>query len=354
MFLRVKPFHRAAFHLKYQFPGDDSNEWTGTWDWKNLEEHGRTASFLTYKLQVAEGAGDLADIVNLFVRINSTGKALTTSERRHAKFYTSPFLKEAERLAKKNREYLISQQIVSQTDIDRMRDVELVSELVASILSGGPIHKKQAVDKAVGNTATHAASLKRSISEFSATLSAVKLMFPDLRSTRFKNSAEFYSLFMVVWVMNQHKLLLNDRGRNRVAMTLLQRFSSGVDEVREQQRSATGVSPEQRIHADYLMLVQQSTDAITQRKRRGEMIQHLLDGLFERKDERRIFSEEQRRLLWNSEEKKKCTLCDDTLDWSNFQVDHIKAHSRGGKTELSNAALTCAFCNASKGAGRLK
>jgi len=74
--------------------------------------------------------------------------------------------------------------------------------------------------------------------------------------------------------------------------------------------------------------------------------------LFERKDERRIFSEEQRRLLWNSEEKKKCTLCDEALDWTNFQVDHIKAYSRGGKTELSNAALTCASCNASKGAGR--
>jgi 5-methylcytosine-specific restriction endonuclease McrA len=32
-------------------------------------------------------------------------------------------------------------------------------------------------------------------------------------------------------------------------------------------------------------------------------------------------------------------------------VDHIKAYSRGGRTELSNAALTCGPCNASKGAG---
>jgi 5-methylcytosine-specific restriction endonuclease McrA len=77
-----------------------------------------------------------------------------------------------------------------------------------------------------------------------------------------------------------------------------------------------------------------------------------LDGLFERKDEKRIFSAEQRRLLWNSEEKKKCALCDEQLDWTNFQVDHIKAYSKGGKTELSNAALTCGPCNASKGAGR--
>jgi 5-methylcytosine-specific restriction endonuclease McrA len=39
------------------------------------------------------------------------------------------------------------------------------------------------------------------------------------------------------------------------------------------------------------------------------------------------------------------------LDWINFQVDHIKAYSRGGKTDLSNAALICASCNPKKGAG---
>jgi hypothetical protein len=277
------------------------------------------------------------------------------SERRHAKYYNnSVFLKEAEKLTRRHRDYFLTQQILSQTDIDRMRDVELVCELLASILAGGPIHKKQAVDKAVGNTSTHASSLNKAIDEFSATQRAVKQMFPELRTTRFKNSAEFYSLFMVVWDLHQHKMLLNDRRRNQVAMKLLQRFSGGVDEVREQQRKAVGARPDQRIYADYLLLVQQSTDAITPRKRRGEMIQHLLGGLFERKDDRRIFSPEQRRLLWNSDEKKKCSLCGEVLDWTNFQVDHIKAYSKGGKTDLANAALACVPCNASKGAGRGK
>lgn len=354
MFSRIKPFQRQTFDVKYYFPDDDPAEWTGWWDWKYLEKYERSAGFLMYKLQVAEVSGPLSDIVDLFVRINSTGKALTTSERRHAKYYTSTFLKDAEKLARRHRDYLTSMQIVSQTDIDRMRDVELVCELLASILAGGPIHKKQAVDKAVGNTATHAASLNKAFDELSATLKAVKQMFPELRSTRFKNSAEFYSLFMVVWSLIQQKLLLNDRRRNAVAMKLLQGFSNGVDEVREQQRKALGARPDQRLFADYLLMVQQSTDAILQRKRRGEMIQHLLGGLFEVKDERRVFSAEQRRLLWNSDEKKRCSLCDELLDWNNFQIDHIKAYSRGGKTELANAALACVSCNASKGAGKAK
>ncbi|HEY0983599.1 HNH endonuclease family protein [Schlesneria sp.] len=351
LFSRIKPFHRDGFDVKFKFPEDDDGEW---WNWKDIEKYERAASFLTYKLQVAEVSGPLAEIVDLFVRINSTGKALTTSERRHARFYTSTFLKEAERLARKCRDYFTSQGILSAADIDRMRDVELVCELLASILAGGPIHKKQAVDKAVGNTATHSASLTKAIGEFSATLGSLKLMFPELRTTRFKNSAEFYSLFLVIWELHQQKLVMTDRRRNQVAMRLLQRFSSGVDDVREQQRKALGANSNQRIYADYLLLVQQSTDAVTQRKRRGEMIQHLLEGLFERKDDKRIFSAEQRRLLWSSEEKKKCTICGELLDWTNFQADHIKAYSRGGKTDLSNAALTCGPCNASKGAGRKK
>jgi hypothetical protein len=354
MFTRVKPFHRDTFQVKYYFPDDDPNEWTGIWDWKSLEKYHRDAPFLTYKLQVAEVSGPLSEIVDLFVRINSTGKALTTSERRHAKFYTSSFLRDAEKLSRKNRDFFTSQQILSQGDIDRMRDTELVCELLASILAGGLIHKKQAVDKAVGNTATHAGSLNKAMIEFSATLNAIKQMFPELRTTRFRNSAEFYSLFMVVWTLHQQKMLLNDRRRNQAAMKLLQRFSGGVDEVREQQRKADGARPDQRIFADYLMLVQQSTDSLAPRKRRGEIIQHLLEGLFERKDERRIFSGEQRRLLWNSDEEKKCSQCGEVLDWMNFQVDHIKAYSRGGKTDLSNAALICGSCNPSKGAGREK
>jgi hypothetical protein len=349
MFSRVSPFQRQSFDVKFQFDGDDA---VYSWDWKDLEKHERTVPFLTYKIQVAEVSGGLGDIVDLFVRINSTGKALTTSEKRHARFYKSPFLLEAERLARRYGSFLIENRIVSKTDIGRMRDVELVSELLASILNDGPIHKKRAVDKAVGNTATHASLLRKAIEEFSATMRAVARMFPSLRTTRFKNSAEFYSLFLVVWKMLLQNLMLNDRGRNSVAMKLLERFSNGVDDVRERQRKAQGASSEQRLFADYLLWVQQSTDALTQRQRRAEMIEQLFSGLFESKDERRIFSPEQRRILWNSEEKKKCAICSDPLDWTNFQVDHIKAHSRGGKTELSNAALTCVYCNTSKGARR--
>ena len=352
MYTQVRPFRRNGFDVKYEFADVESDvDSAGAWTWKDLQRSGRTAQFLSYEIQVVEVTGDVGDIMDLFVRINSTGKALTSSEKRHAKFYTSPFLREAQRLALRHRDYLTGEQILSKSDLTRMRDVELVCELLASILAGGPIHKKQSVDKAVGNTKTHAASLRKAVSEFNAVTHAMKQVFPELHTTRFRNSAEYYSLFMVMWSFHQQGLVMKDRRSNAAAMKLLQRFSAGVDHVREQQRKAQGAGEDQRLFADYLMMVQQSTDSLTPRKRRGELISQLLASLFAARDNRRAFSPEQRRLLWTSDEVKKCSRCRDELSWENFQVDHIKPYSRGGLTVLSNAALICGPCNASKGDG---
>jgi 5-methylcytosine-specific restriction endonuclease McrA len=348
MFARVNGFKNRGFDVKFQFPDDEE---PCIYAWRALEKNQSIAAFLTYKFQVAEVSGDFADIVELFVRINSTGKALTSSEKRHARFYTSVLLKHAEKLARQYRPYLTQQEVVSNAAIDRMRDVELVSELLVSIINGGPIHKKKAVDKAVGNTAIHASSLNKSINEFKSTISSLRQMFPELRTTRFQNISEFYSLFLVLWEMkHQRNLILGERSRNRLAMEILSRFSTGVDEVKEQLRRAVNIRPHQRLFADYLFQVQQSTDALPQRTRRADMIRNLLAGVFERKDDRRIFSVEQRRILWNSEEEKTCSGCREPLTWINFQVDHIKPYSKGGMTTLTNAALICAECNAAKGA----
>ena len=118
-------------------------------------------------------------------------------------------------------------------------------------------------------------------------------MFPTLASTRFRNLSEFYTLFLIVWEMNEQKLVLNDRKLNAVAMKLLTSFKRRHD-VRERQKKAKGARfLINECTLNYLLLVQQSTDSLAPRKRRAEMIRHLLSGIFEHKDEKRIFSVEQ-------------------------------------------------------------
>jgi 5-methylcytosine-specific restriction endonuclease McrA len=92
------------------------------------------------------------------------------------------------------------------------------------------------------------------------------------------------------------------------------------------------------------------TDSSANRERRRQILKGLLWTLFERKDERRSFSVEQRRILWNSEQQPLCPKCRKTIAWNEVSVDQILAHTRGGKTTLANAQLMHRRCNSSKGA----
>ena len=64
-------------------------------------------------------------------------------------------------------------------------------------------------------------------------------MLAELRQTRFHNTVEFYTLFMLVWEMDRENFVLQDKFRNRIALALLKKLSNGVDELREQLRKAT-------------------------------------------------------------------------------------------------------------------
>lgn len=349
IFMGTKGFRGERFDLKFRFPEDDQAYW---YEWKDLQKWKLATQFLGYQIQVVNVSGSLSDIVDLFVRINSTGKALTSSEKRHAHYYQSDFLKQAHRLARRCRPFFERSDLLSQTQFDRMKDVELVSELVASIAQGGPIDSKAAIDRTIGNEAMHAATLGRAGKQLTHVIGLIRRLFPSLRETRFSKVSEFYSLFMLVWELDKRKLVLRGSDRTGVADGLLKAFSAGVDFVREQQRLGKPIPPGYETHLSYLPSVQQSTDKLSQRSRRAEILRGVFGGLFESKDDRRLFTPEQRRILWHSHDSKRCHVCKVPLDWTNFEVDHLLAHSRGGSTTLDNADLICKSCNASKGAHR--
>jgi 5-methylcytosine-specific restriction endonuclease McrA len=274
---------------------------------------------------------------------------LTSGEKRHAAFYDSPFLKAAERLVDKFYTYLRSEKILSQAQIDRMKGVELFSELLMSVQNGGPINKKTSLDRAIGNDTINGNTLHRIVGEVTTTLRIVKRLFPNIRETRFRNSAEFYSLFLLVWEMNKEKFVLTDRKRNAIAFSMLRKLSTEVDLLREQLRRAKPGKVQQRLYQEYLLTVQGDTDSSASRDRRRSLLKGVLWSVFDRKDEKRTFSIEQRRILWNTEQSQICPKCRKSLHWQDISVDHVRAHTRGGRTKLSNAQLMHRRCNSSKG-----
>jgi hypothetical protein len=346
-FMRQGRFKKDSFDVKLDFDGD-----TGWFGWSDLRRHYPDSRHAveSYKIQTVEVSGEFENIVDLFVRINSTGKPLTSGEKRHAKFYTSRFLKEAERLVAKFRTYFLSQGILSENQLDRMKGTELVSELLMSIQQGGVINKKTALDRAIGNESVNGNTLARVSREFVSTLNTFKKIFPELKSTRFHNTADYYTLFMLVWEMRDKGYVLADRKRNAIALRLMRRLSDGVDVLRDQLRKARPAQHSQQLFARYLLTVQGDTDSAATRQRRAELVRALLLPLFEYKDDKRAFSPEQRRLIWNNEEKRLCPKCKKPMSWNDYTVDHILAWVKGGRTTIKNAQPMCRRCNSRKGA----
>lgn len=346
MFMGIKKFRNDRFEVRLDLDADGLC-W---WDWAAVRKYAREVRHRLecFQLQTVEVSGELGEIVDLFVRINSTGKRLTSGEKRHARFYESRFLKEAETLVRRHERYLLNQRILSRGQLDRMKGTELFSELLMSLHQGSPINKKTALDRAIGNDSVNGNTLGRLVREFTQTLNLIKRMFPDLKPTRFRNTVEFYSLFMLVWEMQQHKLVLGERRRNRMAFELLRKLSTGVDGLRDQFRQAKATKPRPP-YSDYLLTVQGDTDSAATRQRRAKVLRGLLAPIFEKKDSKRTFSPEQRRILWNTDANRKCASCHRNLTWDDFTVDHVVSHVKGGKTRLDNAQLMCRSCNSRKG-----
>jgi hypothetical protein len=339
---------RGRFWIRSQIPGTEDIDWI---DWKTLQKKGLANSINGYEIPVIEVDGQFGDIVDVFVRINSTGKPLTSQEKRSAKYYNTPFLQSASRLAKQYEPYFLASGILSPAQITRMKHIELISELMLSLIQKDVLNKKTALDHVMASTSFDGRQLAKALQLTKSTLNRMKRMFPKIGGTRLAKLTDFYSLAVLIGKFDQEGLILTDKKRNVSAWELLKAFSNGVDEVRELQRKAQGAKPDQELYRDYLLTVSQMTDDVSQRRKREEILRGILQSVFEKKDSQRGFSTEQRRIIWNTANAPVCTHngCRKVLTWENFTIDHIKAHSIGGRSNRRNAQLMCREHNSSKG-----
>jgi hypothetical protein len=351
MFIGAKGFGRQSFDVKWSIDPEHKQE---RQDWASIRRSIGEAVVMSYSVPVIEVECDsLASVVDLFVRINSTGKPLTRSEKTNAKFYRSGLLKACAQVAKKQRRLLMAHGVIKEVHVARMKDVELMTELMVSMHRGAPVNKKDALDRILAD-GIDGRSLKKltggCVSALKATLSAL----PDLQATRFRNHSDFYSLVFALWELSNRGLVLKDRTALKRSSILLKMLSAEVDAAIEMRRRSGEAAGANEVGMRYLAAVERSSDNAVQRSQRHEILIGLLEGLFGKKDSRRSFSPEQRRLLWSSAEEKTCRGCGCALDWSTFQADHVRPYSRGGRTTLANAQLMCGSCNARKGDRRRK
>ena len=347
MFVRLGRFKSKSFEAKL-----DLGDGLDNYGWRDICRHyfKTRSDLLGYKISTVEVTGDLAQIIDLFCRINSTGKRLTSGEKRHARFYDSPFLAEAQWLLEKHKWYFLDYGILSQSQLDRMKGTELVAEILMSLHQGGIINKKTSLDRAIGNESINGNTLGKLSREFTSALNLIKKIFPNIHQTRFANTVDFYTLFLLIWEFSQKDFILTERRRNEIAERILRKLSTGVDELRQAAREGRPMRQVNKLCQDYLPTVLGDTDSAATRERRATIVRGLLAPLFDFKHDKRAFSAEQRRVLWNRDERPLCRICHKPISWEDVTVDHVKAWSRGGATTITNAQIAHRGCNSRKGA----
>jgi Protein of unknown function DUF262/HNH endonuclease len=326
--------------------GGDADEFV---NWTQLKRQHAQHRLEGYQLQVIFVQGDLAQIIDLFVRINSTGRALNRQEQTHAKYFRRPFLRQATRLADTFTRKLIENDVLSQNLISRMKHVELMSELILSFHFGDVIHKKAALEEAMSEKGLSTTSVKRAVDKTRHALNRTFRMFPNLRETRFSKLSDFYTLVVLIHKLERENCILNNPSRNKIAAALLSKFGAGVDNLRHLQKRFERLPSELDVYRSYSQTVAEGTDTSQNRKAREKILVGLFGSLFEKKDPLRIYTAEQRRVIWEASPQKACIFCHKPVKWENFTIDHLLPHSRGGKTSLINAALAHKSCNSRAG-----
>src|SRR5690606_20300911 len=125
----------------------------------------------------------------------------------------------------KYQNYFIDLGILSEAQVSRMKAVELISELILSLDKENVLDRKKALDSVMSNQDINKNTIKKLSNEVMANLDWIKKYFPDLNTTRFKNTADFYALFLALSFMKREGVVLNSKGDAALAFKVLNQLN---------------------------------------------------------------------------------------------------------------------------------
>lgn len=157
--------------------------------------------FFQYPLSVRYlESEDEEEIKEMFRRLNRFTSPLKPQELRNAT-YGGPFAKMAARLADDHGDYLAENRIITAEAIRRMSDVEFMAELMIGVMHGPQGGQPSVIDAYFRQYEDYEDEFpkERMVRRWLLrSLAVVELLLPDLRSTRWSNKSDFYSLVVAV------------------------------------------------------------------------------------------------------------------------------------------------------------
>ena len=198
---------REPFELRYL---DENSIWLGH-TFNDLSDYQKT-TFYGHSMAVRylQDALD-QEIEDLFRRLNKYLTPLNPQELRNAT-YKGPFLRLSVLIA--DDEFWPESGLAKPDAIRRMRDIEFISDLLIGVLDGPQGANTRTLDNYYASFEDYEREFPRQREcrrRFSDSLQLIQDLFPDIRSTRWSNKTDFYSLFVALAHLLRTHLLPHDR-----------------------------------------------------------------------------------------------------------------------------------------------
>lgn len=138
------------------------------------------------------------EVLQVFARLNTNSVRLNAQELRNGKYF-GVFKQTCYALALNHLTFWRNNRIFSEQGIARMQEVELTSELLIAMIDGMQ-DKKKSISEFYGKFDEAMPRQPQRIKEFERTIDEItQSLGEDLKSTEFRRSPLFYSLFLVVF-----------------------------------------------------------------------------------------------------------------------------------------------------------
>ena len=263
---------KERFELRYL---DPNSVWQG-YTFDSLSDDEKTRFYghsmaVRYLQDVQE-----TEIKDLFRRLNKYLTPLNAQELRNAT-YRGPFLRLSESLADDG--FWSENGLATPDAIRRMRDIEFISDLLIGVLDGPQSGNARTLDSYYAVYEDHEREFpgqRECKRRFSRTLDLIQEFLTDIRSTRWSNKTDFYSLF----IATAH-LLRDHVPRHENIEEISTALSNFALEIREYQKDES--APVNKVVADYVGAMRRGSSDQHRRGVRHQAILQLLSKYFVRR-----------------------------------------------------------------------
>jgi hypothetical protein len=213
------------------------------------------------------GASDV-EIRDLFKRLNLVSVGLNDQELRHAK-HSGRFIKAMEALA--DDEWWLEAGLVNVREIQRMLDVEFISELFVALIAG-PQDKKKTLDEYYANFDSSMPQQGEWVSKFERVRDFINTLFVRSELRRWRGKSDFYTLFLALAPFTERSPRLNSAEKDAVRSGL----ASFRDEVDQAKRKDNKTQFSQDVH-DYAEAVTRAASDLGRRNARLQILESRLN-----------------------------------------------------------------------------